>query len=340
MRVVYLAPDSSIAGGQRVIFQQADELALRGLDVTIVSPAAPPAWFALRAARWERSAFRGSAALAAADIRVATFWTTVRPAVEGARGPVFHLCQGYEADHSFYAGVRAEILEAYRMPTRKLVVAPHLGERLAREGYRPVAMVGQCFDPGEFPRREDRRFDSAAPWILLVGPFEADVKGIREALVALRALRLRGREFRVWRISTLPLCAEEAAFGLAPRYDTSLMPDQMSAAYRAADLLVAPCHPEEGFGLPVLEALSSGLPVLLSDTPGHHHIAREAADYFRCGDPDALEEALGTLLDDPARRRELSELGPLESRRFSSSSVADRLLEEFERAMRPEPIRG
>ncbi len=339
MRVAYLAPDSSIAGGQRVIFQQADELARRGLDVTVVSPAPPPTWFALKAARWERSDFRASAALQAADIRVATFWTTVRPAVEGARGPVFHLCQGYEADHSFYAGVRAEILEAYRMPTRKLVVAPHLAERLAREGYRPVALVGQCFDAAEFPRREDRSFDGSAPSILLVGPFEADVKGIREALVALRALRSRGREFRLWRISTLPLGAEEEAFGLAPRYDTSLAPGQMSAAYRAADLLIAPCHREEGFGLPVLEALSSGLPVLLSDTPGHRHIAREAADYFRCGDPHALEEALGALLDDPARRRELSELGPLEARRFSTSSVGDRLLEEFERAMRPEPIR-
>ena len=203
-----------------------------------------------------------------------------------------------------------------------------------------MSLVGQCVDAGEFPSNEKRSFEGGEPWILLVGPFEADVKGIREALVALRASRSRGREFRLWRISTLPLGAEEAGFGLAPRYDRSLTPGQMSAAYRAADLLIAPCHHEEGFGLPVLEALSSGLPVLLSDTPGHRHIAREAADYFRCGDPDALEGALGALLDDPARRRELSGLGPLEARRFSSSSVGDRLLEEFERAMRPEPIRG
>jgi glycosyltransferase involved in cell wall biosynthesis len=170
------------------------------------------------------------------------------------------------------------------------------------------------------------------PAILLVGTFEADVKGIRESLEALAMARARGLKFRLRRISTTPPAEEERALRLAEEHRVGLLPREMSAAYRSSDLLIGPCHPEEGFGLPVLEALSSGLPVLLSDTPGHRHIAREAAAYFPCGDAPALARALESLLADPARRRRLSALGPAEAGRFQTAAVVDRLLEEFERA--------
>ena len=82
----------------------------------------------------------------------------------------------------------------------------------------------------------------------------------------------------------------------------------------------------------MLEALSSGLPVLLSDTPGHRHIAREAAAYFPCGDAVALSAAVASLLADPIRRERLSAFGPAEAGRFRTADVVDRLLEEFARA--------
>ncbi|HEY7114302.1 MAG TPA: glycosyltransferase family 4 protein [Thermoanaerobaculia bacterium] len=332
MRVAYLAPESGIAGGQRVIFQQAEGLARRGLSVAIVAPAPAPDWFPLRRARWEHADFARSRELPAADVRVATFWTTVAPALRGARGPVFHLCQGYEADHSFNAAQHDAIRAAYAQPTRKLAITPFLAERLDREGFGPAAFIGQAFDAEEFPPPPARRFDAAAPVVLVVGPFEADVKGVREALEALADLRARGVPFRLRRVSATPPPEEETAFGLSERYDVRLPPREMAAAYREADLLIGPCHPEEGFGLPVLEALSSGLPVLLSDTPVHRLVARAAASYFPTGDARALAAALEALLPDPARRRALSEAAPAEARRFRTEDVVERLLEEFGRS--------
>ncbi len=193
-------------------------------------------------------------------------------------------------------------------------------------------MVGQAFASEEFPPPSARRFDADTPEILLVGTFEADVKGIRESLEALGAMRARGRRFRLKRISATPPAVEETALGLAEEHRVAILPREMAAAYRSADLLIGPCHPEEGFGLPVLEALASGLPVVLSDTPGHRHIARETAAYFPCGDAPALARALESLLDDPDRRRRLSGLGPAEAGRFRTSDVVDRLFEEFGRA--------
>lgn len=333
MEIAYLVPESGISGGQRVAFQQAEGLARRGSPVTIVSPSPAPNWFPLDAAQWEKSEFARSRALARADIRVATFWTTVRPAVEGARGPVFHLCQGYEADFTFYVHCREEIRAAYALPTHKLAIAPHVGERLKREGYGDVSVIGQVFDSNEFPAPAARRFDAGVPTVLLVGTFEADVKGVREALEALRIARARGVRFRLRRISTTPPGEEERALGLTDRHQVGLLPREMAAAYEASDLLIGPSYPEEGFGLPVLEALSSGLPAILSDTPGHRHIARDAAVYFPCGDVSELTTALTGLLADSGKRAELSRLGREQASRFRTAAVVDRLLEQFSGAL-------
>jgi len=333
MKVAYLVPESRISGGQRVVFQQAVELARRGIEVTVVAASAEPDWFDLRGVAWERADFARSRALAEADAGIATFWTTVRPAVERVTGAVFHLCQGYEADFSFYASQRDEIRAAYALPTRKLAIAPHLARRLREEGYGDAVLIGQAFSASDFPFRRERSFSEADVSVLLVGLYEADVKGIREALEGLRILRDRGARFRVRRIATEPMSPPEASLGMTETYGTNRTAAQMRRSYHGADLLVGPSHPEEGFGLPVLEALSTGLPVALSDTAGHRYIARDAAAYFACGSAPAIAERVGWLLERPAERARLSRAGPDEAKRFTTGAVVDRLLSEIRAAL-------
>jgi len=333
MKIAYLVASSDLSGGQRVIFQQAEALADLGCKVTLVCPEPQPTWFPLRKSQWEMSPFSESKALAEADIRIATFWTTVLPAVNDFRGPVFHLCQGYEADFSFYEPKRGEIELAYAKNTHKLSVSPHIASRLKTAGYTPVSYVGQTFDAQEFPVAEERHFARHPPRILLVGIFGADVKGIREALEALAEVHRSGVAFTLHRVSPLPQSETERSIFPAHDYSHRLLPSQMGEAYRNSDLLIGPSHPEEGFGLPVLEALSSGLPVLLSDTPSHRHIARDTAEYFPCGDVSTLAFQIKTLLRNPARRAELSAKGPLEAIRFNTIDVVNRLLAVFKKTL-------
>ena len=335
MRIAYLLESTELSGGVKVVLQQAEALARRGHRVTVVSPGPSPAWFSLGQSRFERTSFRESRALAEAGVRVATFWTTVAPAMDGALGPVFHLCQGYEGAFSFYADRRGEIEEAYRASTRKLAVSATLAARLDELGFGPAEDVGQTFDASGFlPAPENGRQPNEPPVVLVVGVYDADVKGIAVALEGLRLWRERGGAFRLRRVSTHAAGEEEKAFGVVDEYHHGLSPSRMPFAYRASDLFVGPSRPEEGFGLPALEALACGVPCLLSDTPGHREIAGDAARYFADGDPESLAGAMPAALSGQARDRARID-GPRAASRFDSARVAARLEAAFEAARAP-----
>jgi glycosyltransferase involved in cell wall biosynthesis len=59
----------------------------------------------------------------------------------------------------------------------------------------------------------------------------------------------------------------------------------------------------EGFGLPSLEALACGTPVVASDLPAHREVLGDQADLVPPGDPAALADALARTLDDPGDER-------------------------------------
>lgn len=330
LHIAYLLESTELCGGVKVVVQQAEALVRRGHRVAVVSPRPQEQWVRLRGAHFELASFRDSRELSAAQVRVATFWTTVAPAIEGARGPVFHLCQGYEGDHPVYAGVCRQIEAAYAQPTDKLTITQTLAEKLRQKGFGPAINIGQAFDSGPFragPPREPSR-----PTVLLVGQFEGVVKGIDIALEGLRLWRERGGQFRLCRVSTQPPTAAERASGLADEYHHGLDPSRMPFAYRAADLFIGPSRPEEGFGLPVLEALASGLPCLLSDTPTHREIAADAAWYFADGDAESLADALAQASTGEARARARL-AGPIAASRFDAAKVAQRLEAAFLEAL-------
>ncbi len=331
LRIAYLLESTNLCGGVKVALAQAEALCRRGHRVAVVSPQASPDWFPIARARFERAAFAESAELSRADVRVATFWTTVAPALAGSKGPVFHLCQGYEGDFKFYAHLRGAIEEAYCAPTLKLTVSETLARLLRGKGLDPVTNVGQAFErDGFFPAPP--RPPGDPPVVLVVGPYEADVKGIPIALGGLALWRRRGGKFRLRRVSTMPMSDLEKAMSVVDEYHHRLSPERMPFAYRASDVFLGPSRREEGFGLPVLEALASGLPCLLSDTDGHREIAGDAACYFPEGDPDALADALPEMVSDSVRMQAQSG-GPAAAERFDTAKVAKRLEAAFREAL-------
>lgn len=91
--------------------------------------------------------------------------------------------------------------------------------------------------------------------------------------------------------------------------------------YQSADALIFPSL-FEGWGLPIVEALDVGLPVLCSDVTPLSEIALEAAVKFDPLDPAAIADAIRAAWSDPALRDRLSAAGRYRSRVFSWTSTA------------------
>lgn len=121
---------------------------------------------------------------------------------------------------------------------------------------------------------------------------------------------------------------------------TGFVPDeQLALLYRRCALFAYPSL-GEGFGLPVLEALAAGAPVLTSDRSSLPEVGGDAAAYCDPTDETAIAAALAALLGDPARRARLAAAGPPRAARFSWEETARIVLGTLERIARPSPLRS
>lgn len=94
------------------------------------------------------------------------------------------------------------------------------------------------------------------------------------------------------------------------------------------------CYPSlgEGFGLPVLEAMCAGAPVVTSNLSSLPEVAGPAAEYVDPHSVPSIASGLRTLLNDEARRRELGNAGRERARKFSWEAFAERTLDVLQAA--------
>lgn len=98
----------------------------------------------------------------------------------------------------------------------------------------------------------------------------------------------------------------------------------LRALYESALLLAVPSL-YEGFGLPALEAMHCGCPVLAARAAALPEVCGDAAAYFDPAQPGALATGLQSLVSDPARRDGLRRAGLERARQFSWAASAARL---------------
>lgn len=111
-----------------------------------------------------------------------------------------------------------------------------------------------------------------------------------------------------------------------------LSEEGLAKAMAAATALIYVPH-FEGFGIPILEAMKSEIPIICSNTSSMPEVAGEAAVYCDPFDEFSIEEAMKKLIESPTLRNDLVLIGCERVHKFSWEKTADLLWESLEKTM-------
>lgn len=348
MKVVFVLPGVDLSGGAKIALEYAAHLQATGHEVVCVcppprlprlrkrladflrgrawrrpDPAAAHTWDkAITIMRGRRPGTLAPDEIPHGDVIVSTWWETVEwtAALPPGAGRHVHFVQ----DHEVFAYLPVDrVRAAYRAPGHKVVVSRWLWEVMREEyGTERLSLVENGVDPARFvPRPVDQRtIDAGFVWS------STPRKNSQMAVEALLLARARRPGFTA------------SVFGSEPRPALLRGLDWVTYHERPAQALIpdlyARCHVwlfpslTEGFGLPLLEAMASGTPVVATRAGAAPQLVGPANGVLVDWSSEAMAGALLDLLDRPLGERErLSAGARAVARQHSAHSAAEAFAE-------------
>jgi glycosyltransferase involved in cell wall biosynthesis len=174
------------------------------------------------------------------------------------------------------------------------------------------------------PRKEER---SAQPSVLFVGALDGRKRGrvlLQQFVDVIRPAHPT---------ASLTFVGAKGPDLPGVQYLVGVDDAELAALYRRAWVYASPST-YEGFGLPYLEAMACGTPVVATPNPGSNEVLADGSCGVLCSDADFAAN-VSALLSDPMRRDELTTAGLARSRHYS----IDRMLDAYESLLFAE-VRG
>lgn len=220
----------------------------------------------------------------------------------------------HRADHVFCISenTRRDVIKHYSVAPEKLSVV-YLGSSLRVTGELPRCPIAEPFVLFVGSRTEYKNFEG------VVKAF-ADPQLHRNFAVVC----LGGGAFTLQEQEWIEAAGIPADRVLQMSGDDTLL----VSLYRQAVCMVYPSL-YEGFGIPPLEAMEQGCPVICSNTSSLPEVVGEAAETLDPSDPDALRQAFHKVLFSEERQQELKRLGSERFKRFSWEQCARQTAEIY-----------
>ena len=356
MKVTFVCPTFDMGGGQRVIALYADQLEARGHDVVVVAPPArrPGLREVLRSVRKARrfkwkttkapSHFDGLTHLTKvldcyrpvcerdvpdADVVIATWWETAEwvAGLPDRKGSKVYFIQG----HEIFPYLPVDRVEAtLRNDFRKITISQRMVDILRELYDEPAAtLVPNGVDVRQF--RTPPRSKNPTPTVGFVyspGP----VKG---ADVALRAYAIAAKRVPGLRLASFGTERPVVDVELASRIDFTRLPSQrqIPRIYSQCDAWLFPSR-NEGFGLPILEAMACRTPVIGTPTGAAPELIGQGGGLLvPIDDPEAMADAIVNVVGlEESEWRRLSDRALDTARRNSWDSSIDLFEDALEAA--------
>lgn len=198
----------------------------------------------------------------------------------------------------------------------------------------PISVIYNGLDAREFDRVSERellafrqKFSLPEEFILSVGHIEKRKNYLR-LIEAIARLRDQGRSCFIVIIGNNS--GERTAIEdriMSSNLDghvkilSGLSDQEVRCAYKLCSLFVFPSA-YEGFGIPILEAMAAGRPMVLSDIPVFREITQDSGVYFPHDNVESMAHAIEDVLSSSSERKRLVEYGNARVQAFSFHSLA------------------
>ncbi|MFS0784361.1 glycosyltransferase [Bacillus sp. 1P06AnD] len=339
LKIGYLLPHHGMTGGMKMLLNQMDLLRKRGhhvtaffkgeegcsvlpdwTDVIVDKEVLVPHHHLLKDHTDE------------CDVVVAG-WIYQLVEMQNWEGAVFYWEQGHESlfgdipEYSHINGIRSSLALCYKTGIPIISVSRFVSRVLSARYGLESEVLPNGIDPDKYAPAETKAI-SSEPTILLVGNPNLRFKSFNDAIKTLNIVWARGHRFKVkWICQARPNVT--AAFPI--EYIVHPKETDLINHYQQADLFLYTSW-YEGFGMPPLEAMSCGVPVITTNCGG---VEEYAFNGYNClmaepGDSWKLAEHVAALLDDPARRETLAANG----RRTATTFHYDQIIPQLESYMR------
>jgi glycosyltransferase involved in cell wall biosynthesis len=231
------------------------------------------------------------------------------------------------ADHviAVSEATRQDLIELYHTPPDKISVLHHgVGST-----FKPIT------DAARLNAVRNKYSLDDAPFVLSVGTIQPR-KNYRRLIQAFAHIdppvKLVIGGGKGWQVEEV--LDEVARLGLTNRihFPGYIADEDLPALYSAAILFIYPSL-YEGFGLPALEAMACGTPVIASNQSSLPEVVGNAGLLVDPRDVEAIAAAMGQLLEDDNRRREISALGLQQAARFTWPEMGVKLLDLYKKVL-------
>ena len=185
--------------------------------------------------------------------------------------------------------------------------------------------------------RTARKYGVAAPYLLYVGNFKPH-KNLPRLLEAFRRAR-RAAAPQLCLVlagsdpdnrAVLDRCVDGLGLASSVVFTGFVNDHDLPHLYAGAEALVLPSL-NEGFGLPALEAMACGTPVIASNIASVPEVVGDAGALVDPKDTEEMSRAIQGLVGNPTLRQDLARRGIARSKRFTLEATAGRILEIVER---------